>query len=230
VDEEINMYQSLRVGLFIVAFAAALGAARSYGHSADEMGAGPGEPMHEHSMAPADSMSGAHEEMEEDGHNHSMPMDHDAASNENKTFAARLVNWLGRLHVTAIHFPIAMILGALAVEIYGAVRRTERFRGAARTMLVIGAIGAIGAMTLGWLAGGFFVSDRNQILTMHRWLGTAIAIVAVLLAYLAVRQGTQPTKSRAVYWAVLSSLAVAIGVQGFLGGTFMHGGLRHLAF
>lgn len=225
------MYQLLKKGLLIVACAAALGATQTYAHSADEMGAGPGGPMREQPATPADTMPGAHGRMGDgDGHDHTMPMDHDAISNEHKTFAARLMNWLGRLHITAIHFPIAMILGALAVEIYGAARKTERYQEAARTMLVVGAIGAGIAMVLGWLAGGFFISDRNPILTIHRWLGTAIAIAAAVLVYLAVRQRTKPGTSRTVYWVILGGLAVALGVQGFLGGTFMHGGLRHLAF
>lgn len=225
------MYQLLKKGIFIVAFTAALGSSQSYGHSADEIGAGPGEPMQERSVTPAQDTPAAPENIREaDGHDHTSPMKHDVVSNEHKTFAARLVDWLGRLHVTAIHFPIALILGALAVELYGAARKTERYQGAARTMLVVGAIGASAAMMLGWFAGGFFIADRNQILTIHRWLGTAIAVVAALLAYLATRQGIKPGKSRAVYWIILSSLAVALGVQGFLGGTFMHGGLRHLAF
>lgn len=224
------MYQLLKRGLFIVAWAAALGTTQAYAHSADEMGAGPGEPVQEQPVTPADKMQGAPEHMRADGHDHTMPMNHDAVSNEHKTFGARLMDWLGRLHVTAIHFPIAMVLGALAVEIYGAARKTERYQQAARAMLVVGAIGAGVAMILGWLAGGFFISDRNQILTIHRWLGTAIAIVAAVLAYLAVRQRTKPETSRTVYWTVLGGLAVAISIQGFLGGTFMHGGLRHLAF
>lgn len=225
------MYQFLKKGFLIVACAAALGTTQAYAHSADEMGAGPGKPVQEQPVTPAHTMPDAHEHMREaEGHDHTMPMDHNAVGNEHKTFAARLVNWLGRLHVTAIHFPIAMILGALAVEIYGAARKTERYQEAARTMLLVGAIGAGVAMILGWFAGGFFISDRNQILTIHRWLGTAIAIAAALLAYLAIRQRTRPGTSRTGYWIILGSLAVALCVQGFMGGTFMHGGLRHLAF
>ncbi|MGE0665776.1 MAG: DUF2231 domain-containing protein [Sphingomonadales bacterium] len=227
------MYHALKSGLFSVAFAlvVVLSPAQSYGHSAEEMGAGPGEPVREQPVTPADQSPDAHDHMAgSDGHDHTMPMNHHAASNEHRTFGARLVNWLGRLHVTAIHFPIAMILGGLAVEIYGAARKTERYQDAARTMLVVGAIGAGIAVMLGWFAGGFFLSDRNQILTIHRWLGTAIAIVAALLVCLAVRRRTKPGTSRTVYWVILCSLAVALSVQGFLGGTFMHGGLRHLAF
>jgi uncharacterized membrane protein len=230
---ETNVYHSLKNGLLIVTAGIALiiVPASSYGHSADEMGAGPSGPLNERLVAPADNVPDAPDHTgRATSHYHPKPAKYDTGGNEHTGFTTRLVDWLGRLHVAAIHFPIAMILGALAVEIYGAAHKTARYQEAARTMLVVGAIGASVAMVLGWFAGGFFISDRNQILTLHRWLGTAIAIAAALVAFLAVRRGTTPGKSHVLYWVLLGSVAVATGVQGFLGGTFMHGGLKHLAF
>ena len=39
-----------------------------------------------------------------------------------------------------------------------------------------------------------------------------------------------PERPRRAYWAVLGVLTIAIAVQGWLGGTFMHGGIGHMAF
>ena len=129
-----------------------------------------------------------------------------------------------------IHFPIAMFIGAFAVELFGLWRRTRDYQHVAYVMLIVGAIGAIVAAFLGWFAGGFYLTDRNPILMTHRWLGTSIAAVGVLLVIMAAASRRTPEKSRTVLLSILGLMVVAISIQGFLGGTFMHGGLRHLAF
>ena len=48
---------------------------------------------------------------------------HDEAATKNKTFGQRLASWLGCLHTVVIHFPIALIIGAFAVELLGLWRR-----------------------------------------------------------------------------------------------------------
>jgi hypothetical protein len=97
-------------------------------------------------------------------------------------------------------------------------------------MLMVGAVGAIVAAALGWFAGGFYLTDRNQVLMLHRWLGTGIAAAGVVLLYLSARARQAPDQPRTVYWALLGLMTVAIAVQGYIGGSFMHGGMRHLAF
>lgn len=91
-------------------------------------------------------------------------------------------------------------------------------------------LGAIVAAFLGWFAGGFYLTDRNPILMTHRWLGTAIAGVGLVLVYLAAGHRRAPERSRKLYLVLLGLMTLAISVQGFRGGTFMHGGLNHLAF
>lgn len=199
----------------------------------DALGAGPGVA---NSAAPAKaddhmamgSMTSPGESIAGDD----MMMDgmHDEGTNRNKSFGERLVSWLGRLHPVVIHFPIAMFIGAFAVELFGLWRQSRQYQHAAHVMLVVGALGAIVAAFLGWFAGGFFLWDRNPVLMTHRWLGTAIAIFGICLAFLATVQRRTPDRSRTVYWGLLGLMTLAISVQGFLGGTFMHGGLNHLAF
>lgn len=146
------------------------------------------------------------------------------------TFWERLNSWLGRVHTAVIHFPIAMLIGAFAVELLGAWRGRPELRDAARVMLVVGAIGAVAAAVLGWFAGGFFLSDRNPVLMIHRWLGTMLAVLTSLLAYFAVTRRGPLDRRRTAYIGLLGIIGVAVAVQGYLGGSFMHGGLDHLAF
>lgn len=155
---------------------------------------------------------------------------HEEAARQNKTFWQRLTSWLGRLHPMVVHFPIAMFIGAFGVELFGAWRRNRDFQHVAHIMLIVGALGAVVAASLGWFAGGFYLTDRNPILMTHRWLGTVIAAIGILLVFMAGGQRRAPERPRTAYFILLGLMSVTIAVQGFLGGTFMHGGLNHLAF
>jgi uncharacterized membrane protein len=195
----------------------------------NELGAGPG-PEIETSVAPTHQVEvvEAHENMAV-AHEGAMTR-HMEAADKNKTFGQRLVSWLGRLHMLVVHFPIAMFVGALGVELFGLWRGNRDYRRAAQVMLAVGAIGAVAAAILGWFAGGFYLTDRNVALMVHRWLGTAIAVAGVLLLYFSSTAERTPDKPRTVYWAMLGIMTIAIAIQGYLGGTFMHGGMNHLAF
>jgi uncharacterized membrane protein len=203
----------------------------------DQLGAGPGPKVA--AAQPASAAQGtapaanaavatSHENM---AMNHEMAAEmHEEAADKNKTFGQRLVSWLGRLHTLVIHFPIAMFVGALGVEIFGLWRRNPVYQSAAHVMLIVGAVGAIIAAFLGWFAGGFYLTDRNQILMLHRWLGTAIAGAGVVLIYLSATARRAPEQPRTIYWVALALMTIAIAVQGYIGGSFMHGGMSHMAF
>ena len=140
------------------------------------------------------------------------------------------MSWLGRLHTLVIHFPIAMFIAALGVELFGLWRRNIQYQSAAHVMLIVGTIGAIVAAALGWFAGGFYLTDRNQVLMLHRWLGTAIAAAGLLLLYLSATARRAPERPRTLYWTTLGAMTIAIAIQGYIGGSFMHGGINHMAF
>ena len=199
------------------------------------LGAGPGPAVAE-SVAPAQATAAAPNETIANAHEtlaqkHEMAAEHhEAAADENKTFGQRLMSWLGRLHTLVIHFPIAMFVGALGVELFGLWRRDAQYQSAAHVMLMVGAIGAVVAAILGWFAGGFYLTDRNQVLMLHRWLGTAIAAAGFALLYLSARARRAPEQPRTVYWTVLAAMTIAIAIQGYIGGSFMHGGMNHMAF
>lgn len=141
----------------------------------------------------------------------------------------RLMSWLGRLHPAVAHFPIAMITGAFIAELIARRGRTP-FKNAAQVMLLFGVIGAVIAAALGWFAGGFYIADRNPVLMTHRWLGTAIALLSVTLFITSKPAVRKSRFGNRAYWLLLAGLSAAIAVQGYIGGSFMHGGLAHLAF
>lgn len=196
----------------------------------NQLGAGPGPEVIEGQPAPAamEGMANIHENM---AMGHEMAAEaHEDAADKNKTFGQRLVSWLGRLHTLVIHFPIAMFVGAFGVELFGLWRRNPEYQRVAYVMLVVGALGAVAAAFLGWFAGGFYLTDRNLVLMIHRWLGTGLALFAVALVWFTARARRTPERPRTVYLVLLGLMTLAIAIQGYLGGSFMHGGMRHMAF
>lgn len=182
--------------------------------AADKQDQGDAKPAAE-GTKPGDAMAGMNMEMDE-------------GPDPSKPFPQRLASWLGRLHPSVVHFPIAMFIGAFFVEMFGLWRRSSSYQHAAYVMLVVGALGAVAAAFLGWFAGGFYLTDRNPVLATHRWLGTLIAIAGLVIVFAASRRRRFPEKSRTILLLALGLITIAVSIQGFLGGTFMHGGMRHL--
>lgn len=138
-----------------------------------------------------------------------------------------LLKWLGRFHPASVHFPIAMLLGALLAEVLFSVTKRPIFDGSARFCLWSGALSGLATATLGWLFGGFAVSDGDWVMTAHRWIGTSAPVLAV--AALALRETRRPGRSRIPYLAVLGLAAASVAINGFLGGALIYG-LDHYAF
>ena len=145
-------------------------------------------------------------------------------------FFVRLLDWLGRFHTAVVHFPVGLTLGAVIAEIVGRRRDAAPWRAAARIMLVIAAVGGIVAAALGWINAGFVMIDTDGVLTWHRWIGTALALLGVALAWAATGSGRDSGRPRSLYWLLLGVTSIGVAIQGYLGGALVHGGLDHLAF
>lgn len=94
------------------------------------------------------------------------------------SISERLVDWLGRLHPIIVHFPIAFFPAALFTALVG--RRRPAFAAPVQFLVVAGGIIAPISAILGWLNA--IGADPDPLLTVHRWLGTAIGIAAIPLA------------------------------------------------
>ena len=141
------------------------------------------------------------------------------------TFFGRLLAWLGNMHPFAVHFPIALIPASwLALLI---ARRRGHAVDAMRAVIVFGALSAVAAAALGWLAGGFALPDADPIKSAHRWLGTLLAAIMVAIGAWAFRNG-QAVNTRAMGWA-LGGMTLLLLVQGWLGAALTHG-LDHMMF
>lgn len=126
-----------------------------------------------------------------------------------------LIDFLGRLHPAAVHFPIALFLVAALAEVIMIINPTAGVGSSVRFLVWTGAAGGVVAAILGWFAGGFRMSDRSEILGLHRWTGTGIAIAGLVLALLC--GAAAGSKKRSVFRVVLLGVAIAIFFQGYWG-------------
>lgn len=129
----------------------------------------------------------------------------------------RLLDWLGRLHPVVVHFPIAFFPAALFTAIVG--RRRPAFAAPVQFFVIAGGIIAPIAAILGWFDA--MTADSGPLLTVHRWLGTAIGIGAIPLAIWAWRKPAQDRGTGMI--VALSVITAAIIVQGWYGGALVHG-------
>lgn len=137
------------------------------------------------------------------------------------SFAERVLDWLGRFHPIIVHFPIAFFPAALFTAIVG--RKRPAFAAPVQFLVVAGGIIAPISAALGWLDA--MSADPDPLLTVHRWLGTAIGVGGLALALWAWRQ---PQEGRGPGMIVaLAVITGAIVVQGWYGGALVHG-IYHL--
>jgi mono/diheme cytochrome c family protein len=139
-------------------------------------------------------------------------------------FLRRTLRWLGKFHVLVVHFPIALLLAAAAVDV-GSLWR--RFRGPwlpVRFCLLCGAAGAVAAAALGWLHAdvGGHGAGTPEVLNLHRWIGTFAAAWAVVTAGLAEAEARRPRRPW-LWHGMLWVGALLTGAAGHFGGLLVHG-------
>ena len=210
----------------------------------------PAEAAHEETTAPEQQEEGAadhgatHDHAgpdREPGSSHGDQHDHGAPAgatesghahwgdNGPQTAFERAMARLGVLHSVSVHFPIALLMAAALAQILtqaglpGGNVQTVRF------LVWTGALGGVAAGVLGWAHAGPMTSGEDGVMFAHRVLGTALAVGSIGLVGLVewrVRWPGRIIGLLAPSGVYLAGLAVAM--NGFLGGSLAHGGLRHL--
>ncbi len=158
------------------------------------------------------------------------PHDHSAHAPSNEmleTAFGRFLFWLGKFHPAAVHFPIAMLLGAAFAEIAAFRFNTNFLRDAARFCLWLGALGAVGSTALGWLYGGLQLTDTDSTLALHRWNGTSVALLSLVTLWLAERRLSGPYMWLGTYRTALFVTALLVGLNGYWGSVMVYGPEQH---
>ncbi len=127
-----------------------------------------------------------------------------------------MVLFIGRFHPLLVHLPVGFIVLLASLEL---LARRPRFRGAntsAGYVLALTVPVTVVAAACGWmlsLAGGY----DAQTLGIHRWTGTATAVLCVVTAVY-YRLG-----NRKAYHGWLYATVVVRAIAGHFGGSLTHG-------
>jgi len=143
------------------------------------------------------------------------------AAKPTQSFLAKALAWVGRFHAASTHFPVALLMVALLSEVLAWVTKKESWLSCTRFLIVLGALSAVNTATLGWLND---YSGVSEVYKIHKWLGTATAIWALISAGASVlfecREGTP---ERARLRGALFFGAILVSIAGFLGGAITFG-------
>lgn len=146
------------------------------------------------------------------------------------TFSGRLLRWLGGWHPAAVHFPIGLFLTVAFLEAMALVRRKPIYTASNKLLLAIATLGAFVAAPLGWINAGLPAADDEAALTLHRWIGTALPFLMLIVWRLKPHaEAAAAGRSGPLYAIALSVVAAAILAQAYLGAEVTHGA-GHMAF
>jgi hypothetical protein len=136
----------------------------------------------------------------------------------------RAIRWLGKFHLLLLHFPIALAVAAGVGEVASAWRGSRVPSPAVLFCLSLAAAAVVPTVALGWLhaADGNGVGSP-QLLTAHRWLGTAAGVWLVVTAVAAGRDARRRVRGRGVRVALAIGIVLVTATAHF-GGLMAHGG------
>ena len=130
-----------------------------------------------------------------------------------------------------VHFPIALILTALALDVIGMLFKSERIRAAVLPVLVLAALGALAAIGAGFLAESQLkvtTDEINGLLETHCDLAfstLAAAVLALIFRALAEYRKSIEGILGQISFILLLIATLLVGVTGYFGGelVFSHG-------
>lgn len=183
--------------------------------------------LQQHQAAPADAAPGEEPVMTMPWPSAPVMTEHDQRPT---TFSGRVLRWLGGWHPGAVHFPIALLLTVACLEAMAVLRRKPIYSASNKLLLAIAALGAFVAAPLGWINAGLPSAEDEAVLALHRWLGTALPFLLLIVWRLKPHAEAVAAGSRRPLYGIALSVAVfAILVQAYLGAEVTHGA-GHMAF
>jgi uncharacterized membrane protein len=133
---------------------------------------------------------------------------------------AEWMQFIGRFHPLAVHFPIALILLVPILELAGLSYRFDYLHLSAGFVLGLATLGASVAVMLGWFLARSSAYS-GPLVTQHMWGGISLAAVCWLCWILRAR-ASQPGMGL-LYAAALAFGVVLVGWTGYRGGQLTQG-------
>ncbi|SIN65861.1 DUF1549 domain-containing protein [Algoriphagus halophilus] len=134
-----------------------------------------------------------------------------------------LWTFLGRLHPMVVHFPIALLLFAAALEIFSLKNYQSKFRPAISALLIAGGISAIVSAIFGLLLASS-EGTSGATLDLHKQVGLVTAgLSAFLLFYLYRIHKNRSRSNVRTLRSVLFLTTIGVSITGHFGGSLTHG-------
>ena len=165
-----------------------------------------------------------HEAEEPSGHEHDHATDH-GAGGDSSAWLRKAGLLLGKLHVLSVHLPIGLLSFAAFFELIGCWRATAIWSTVSRFNYVAGALAAVVAAPLGWLAASQanYPTNLQNTLAWHRWLGVSTAVVALAGLLVLFVEHRRAQRAPALYRIVLAAIALAVPITAHFGGSLIYG-------
>jgi len=131
-----------------------------------------------------------------------------------------IIQFIGRLHPLILHLPIGILLIAFLMEWMSRKEKYNSFTPAVGFAIQVGMWSAIFAAISGYLLSWEGAYDE-VILTRHKYLGIATAVISVVVYFLHQRKKSKFGQN--FYLPIFGILMLLIGITGHLGGSLSHG-------
>ena len=132
--------------------------------------------------------------------------------------------FLGRLHLLAVHFPVALIVLAAVLELFTLKNFNSPLRSTIRVSVIAGAVSAVVSVCLGLLLARDGNDYDVETLSRHQWLGITAAILALFPLFIIYKTGSAPSSARIkTFRATLFITTLGISVAGNFGSMLTHG-------
>ncbi len=129
------------------------------------------------------------------------------------------------LHPLFVHFPIALLLGALVFYLSGRIFKKEGLLAAGKWSLFLGTLTAAVTVWSGLQAAGMVEhgGEVHPIMMMHQYFGIGILILSILLSgWVLISKSNIPQKGQAIFLSLFVLLAFAILQGADLGGRMVY--------
>ncbi|MEP5339459.1 MAG: DUF1592 domain-containing protein [Algibacter sp.] len=133
-----------------------------------------------------------------------------------------LILYFGNFHPLILHIPIGALLGVFVLELVHLINPKLQLENASKVLLWFTVLSLIPAVLFGLFlasSGGY----NSEVLSFHKWLGWATAILCVWLLVFRLWAFTQSKKMVKVYQGLLLVNVVLLTLAGHYGGSLTHG-------
>ena len=146
------------------------------------------------------------------------------------TVGGKVWAFQGLFHPASTHIPVALLSMSTFFLLLSLVG-WKSFEPAAFHCLWVGALGAVAACAMGWsyavhegYGSGYTFDLQGRAIDRHRWLGIAVAVLALILIPIAKSAFQNGDLNKKILW-VVGSLLVGLGVAmtGYQGGELTYG-------